>query len=75
MRRAVGAGVGVHFLACFDGDRDPGLVSLGHRLTEEARGLWVLTLPDLAANRRVRAFMDHCVAAFAPHRAALAGAR
>jgi hypothetical protein len=50
-------------------------VSLGHRLTEEARGLWVLTLPDLAANRRVRAFMDHCVAAFAPHRAALAGAR
>lgn len=75
MRGAVAAGVGVHFLACFDGDRDPGLVSLGHRVTEEARGLWVLTLPELAANRRVRAFMDHCAAAFAPYRAALAGER
>lgn len=75
MRRAVSAGVGVHFLACVDGDRDPSLVSLGHRLTAEARGLWVLTLPELASTRRVRAFMDHCVAAFGPHRAALAGER
>lgn len=75
MRRAVGAGVGVHFLACVDGDRDPSLVSLGHRLTAEARSLWVLTLPELASTRRVRAFLDHCVAAFAPHRAALAGER
>lgn len=75
MRAAVGAGVGVHFLACLDGDRDPELVSLGHRLGEEARGLWVLTLPELASTRRVRALMDHCVAAFAPHRAALAGER
>lgn len=65
MRDAVGAGLGVHFLACVDGDRDPGLVSLGHRLTEEARGLWVLTLPELATTRRVRAFMDHCFGAFA----------
>lgn len=73
IRRAVGAGVGVHFLACVDGDRDPTLISLGHRLTEEARGLWVLTLPELASNRRVRAFMDHCVTTFALHRAALAG--
>jgi DNA-binding transcriptional LysR family regulator len=75
IRRAVSAGLGVHFLACVDGDRDPGLVSLGRRLTGEARALWALTLPELAPNRRVRAFLDHCVEGFAPHRAAMEGER
>lgn len=74
IRRSVSMGIGVHFLACADGDRDPGLVSLGRRLTGEARALWALTLPELAPNRRVRAFLDHCAEGFADHRAAMEGA-
>ncbi len=59
LRKAVSAGVGVYFLPCFHGDADPGLVPLGVRLTEEARDLWLLTLPELRHNSRIRAFMDH----------------
>jgi DNA-binding transcriptional LysR family regulator len=72
-RRALSAGLGVHFLACFDGDADPGLVRLGARLTDEARDLWVLTLPELRNNSRIRAFMDHVHGAFKPRRRALEG--
>jgi DNA-binding transcriptional LysR family regulator len=72
-RRAVSAGIGVHFLPCFDGDADPDLVRVGVRLAQEARDLWVLTLPDLRNSSRVRAFMDHAYDAFLPHRRALAG--
>jgi DNA-binding transcriptional LysR family regulator len=74
-RRALSAGIGVHFLPCFDGDADPGLVRLGVRLTDEARSLWVLTLPELRNNSRIRAFMDHVYDAFQPHRRALEGSR
>jgi DNA-binding transcriptional LysR family regulator len=73
-RRALSSGVGVHFLACFDGDADPGLVRLGARLNDEARDLWVLTLPELRSSSRIRAFMDHVYAAFKPHRRAMEGA-
>ncbi len=59
LRRAISAGVGVHFLACFDGERDAGLVDLGARLDGVARDLWVLTLAELRSNVRVRVFMDH----------------
>ncbi len=72
-RRALSAGMGVTFLACFDGDADPGLVRVGARLSEEARDLWVLTLPELRNNRRIRAFMDHVYDAFKPHQRALEG--
>lgn len=72
-RKAISAGVGVYFLACFDGGADPDLVSLGARLTEEARDLWVLTLPDLRHNSRIRAFMDHTCEAFEARRALLEG--
>ncbi len=72
-RRAVLAGVGVHFLACFDGDTAPELVRVGARLSDEARDLWVLTLPALRETSRVRAFMNHAYDAFKPHRRALAG--
>jgi DNA-binding transcriptional LysR family regulator len=72
-RRAVSAGIGVHFLPCFDGDADADLVRVGVRLAQEARDLWVLTLPDLRNSSRVRAFMDHAYEAFLPHRRALAG--
>jgi DNA-binding transcriptional LysR family regulator len=72
-RRAISAGIGVHFLPCFDGDQDSGLVRLGVRLSAEARDLWVLTLPELRDNSRIRAFMNHVHEAFKPHRHALAG--
>jgi len=65
-RAAVLAGIGVHFLPCFEGDA-LGLVRVGAELDEE-RDLWLLTLPDLRSNSRVRAFMDHTAAAFAAHR-------
>jgi DNA-binding transcriptional LysR family regulator len=74
-RRAVSAGIGVSFLACFDGDADPNLVRVGARLTNEARDLWVLTLPELRNNTRIRAFMQHAAEAFAPHARALEGVR
>jgi len=73
LRRAVSAGIGVHFLPCFEGDADAGLVCLGNPLREEARGIWALTLPELRTSRRVRAFLDHFAEEFGRHRAALTG--
>ena len=72
-RRALSAGIGVHFLPCFDGDADPALVRIGARLGEEARDLWVLTLPELGNNSRIRAFMDHVHSALKPRQHALEG--
>jgi DNA-binding transcriptional LysR family regulator len=72
-RRALSAGVGAHFLPCFDGDADRALVRIGARLSEEARDLWVLTLPELRNNSRIRAFMDHVHEGFKPHQQALEG--
>jgi len=72
-RRALSSGIGVHFLPCFDGDTDPGLVRLGVRLTDEARDLWVLTLPELRNSSRIRVFMDHVHSAFKRHQRALDG--
>lgn len=72
-RRAVSSGIGVHFLPCFDGDADSGLVRLGARLTDEARDLWVLTLPELRSSSRIRAFMEHSHGAFKRHERALEG--
>ncbi|MFO0599823.1 MAG: LysR family transcriptional regulator [Myxococcaceae bacterium] len=74
-RRAISAGIGVGFLACFDGDADPDLVRVGARLGLEARDLWVLTLPELRTNRRIRAFMDHVAEAFRPLQPKLEGRR
>lgn len=59
LRASLSAGVGVHFLPCFDGENDSDLVALGPRLSDESRALWVLTLPELRSNSRVRAFMEH----------------
>ncbi|MEO0326652.1 MAG: LysR family transcriptional regulator, partial [Myxococcota bacterium] len=72
-RRAVNAGLGAHFLPCCLGEPDPNLVSLGHRLVSEARGLFVLTLADLRHNSRVRAFMDHAYAYFETQRPRMHG--
>lgn len=73
MRRAVQAGIGVHFLCPFHGDRDPELVRLDRRLSEHARALWVLTLRELRQTGRVRAFLDHAVAGFAAVQGGLDG--
>ena len=72
-RLALSAGIGVHFLPCFDGDADPALVRIGARLGEEARDLWVLTLPELRNNSRIRAFMDHFHTALKPRQQLLEG--
>jgi DNA-binding transcriptional LysR family regulator len=74
LRRALSDGIGVHHLPVCEGDADPALVRLGGRLAEQARDLWVLTLPDLRNNQRIRAFMDHAYEGFAAHREAMEGA-
>ncbi|MFT3709681.1 MAG: LysR family transcriptional regulator [Archangium sp.] len=63
-RRAILAGIGVSFLPSFDGNSHPDLVPLGAHLMKEARELWVLTLPELRHNSRIRAFMTHVAEAF-----------
>ncbi len=72
-RAALGAGIGVHFVPCFDGDADPNVVPLLVGSPDEARDLWSLTLPDLRHNTRIRAFMDHVHEAFAARRDRLDG--
>jgi DNA-binding transcriptional LysR family regulator len=73
LRQAIAAGIGVHFLACFEGDADPGLRRIGPIAAGYGRDLWLLTLPDLAATARIRAFMDHMDDHVRANRAALAG--
>jgi DNA-binding transcriptional LysR family regulator len=60
MRRAVVAGIGVHFLPRFDAERLD-LIALGDE-PPPTRSLWMLTIPELRTNSRARAFLDH----FAP---------
>lgn len=64
LRDAIRAGIGVHFLACFEGDSDPALARIGPPHHAFSRDLWLLTLPELRDTSRVRAFMDHVAAHF-----------
>jgi DNA-binding transcriptional LysR family regulator len=73
LRRSVAAGIGVHFLPCFDGDADPGLQRVSELQPDGARELWLLTAPTMRSNHRVRAFMAHAADAFQQRRAALEG--
>lgn len=59
MHELISAGVGVQFLAQFEGDADPELVCLGPHDPFARRDLWLLTAPELRNAPRVRAFMDH----------------
>ena len=59
MHELIASGVGVQFLACFEGDADPSLVRVGPRDPFARRELWLLTLPELRQTPRVRAFLDH----------------
>lgn len=56
---AVTAGIGVHFLACADGDADLALTRLAPVEPAFSQDVWALTLPDLRHTSRVRAFLDH----------------
>jgi len=58
-RDTVATGIGVHFLATFDGDSDPRLARIGEPETQFDNDVWLLTLPDLRNTNRIRAFMDH----------------
>jgi DNA-binding transcriptional LysR family regulator len=59
LHAAVAAGIGVHFLACFDADTDPLLQRIGPIEPAFSREVWLLTLRELRSTRRVLAFMDH----------------
>lgn len=73
MAHAVRSGIGVQILPCFLADPDPQLHRIAP-LDEIFRlDLWLLTLPELRLNSRVRAFMDHFKDALDQHRNLLAG--
>ncbi|MFO0548664.1 MAG: LysR family transcriptional regulator [Polyangiaceae bacterium] len=59
VREAIAAGVGAHFLSCFEAERDPELVRVGPVAPEFSRDVWLVTQRALTTNSRVRAFMDH----------------
>ena len=59
LRETIATGIGVHFLATFDGDDDPRLARIGKPTTQFDRDIWLLTLPDLRNTNRIRALMDH----------------
>ncbi|MCB9698550.1 MAG: LysR family transcriptional regulator [Alphaproteobacteria bacterium] len=71
--KAVRDGLGVHFMACFEGDALPGVVRVSPILEPFAYDLWLLTLGDLRSTSRVRAFLDHMVQGFAECQDRLAG--
>lgn len=72
-RRAVSAGIGAHILPCFDGDSDTTLVRVSRLLVQEARDLWVLTLPEYRDNRRIGAFFGHVHEEFTSRKRVLEG--
>ena len=59
LREAIAAGIGVHFLATFEGDADRSLRRISPVETAFRRDLWLLTLAELRHTPRIRAFLDH----------------
>jgi hypothetical protein len=59
-RSALNAGIGLHLLPSIYADMDPGLVQVGSWAS--TIGLWLLTLPELRTNIRVRTFTDQMFA-------------
>jgi DNA-binding transcriptional LysR family regulator len=55
----IAAGLGVHFLSLAEGDAHPQLVRIGPVVGGFEQDVWLLTLPELRHQGRVRAFMDH----------------
>jgi DNA-binding transcriptional LysR family regulator len=73
MAHAVRAGIGVQILPCFQADRDCELRRVAPLDSLFRLDLWLLTLPELRTNSRVRAFMEHMADALGAHRGELAG--
>jgi DNA-binding transcriptional LysR family regulator len=61
LREAIVAGLGIHLLACSEGDSDVNLRRIGPVQAAYTRDVWLLTLAELKTASRVRAFMDHFV--------------
>lgn len=56
---AVVSGAGAFFLPTFQGDALPGLCRVGPVVEGATQGVWLLTLGELRATRRVRVLLDH----------------
>ena len=67
------AGFGVCALPCYLADRMRGLVRVRGPVAEMALELWVLTHEDLKGTARIRAVMDHLVAALGAERDLIEG--
>ena len=59
LQEVLASGVGVHFLSTIEGDADPRLQRLGEVDPSFSREVWLLTLPELRRNLRVRGFIEH----------------
>lgn len=64
MAAAAAAGVGVAVLPCFRGNADPGLVALSAPIGVLQADYWMVTQPDLARNKAVRAVADWIITCF-----------
>jgi DNA-binding transcriptional LysR family regulator len=73
MAHAVRAGIGAQLLPCVLADGDPELVRIAPLEPSFRVGLWVLILPELRGNRRVRAFMAHVAERLGDERGRLEG--
>lgn len=73
MAQAIRSDIGVQILPCFFADPDPTLHRIAPLEEMFRLRLWLLTLPELRTNSRVRVFMTHMADALAAHRPALAG--
>lgn len=58
---AIREGLGVAFLPCFIGDKNPELVRYCEPDPSHDLGLWILFHPDLKRTARVLAFRDHMI--------------
>ncbi|MEX1362482.1 MAG: LysR family transcriptional regulator [Nannocystaceae bacterium] len=70
---AIRSGIGAQILPCFLADPDPLLQRIAPLDDRFRLDLWLLTLPELRTNSRVRAFTQHMADALTEHRDALAG--
>ena len=58
---AISEGLGVAFLPCFIGDKNPELVRYREPDPSHNLGLWILFHPDLKRTARILAFRDHMI--------------
>lgn len=65
---ALRAGLGVSYLPCFMGDRDPSLMRYSDPVDAHNLGLWILLHPDLKKTARVLSFRDHMISSISEER-------